>query len=508
MANYANSLLAINAGVATKVGSADTITQAGGLIGTPIGASSPSTGAFTTASAADLSATASLLLQGAGFRQTGNRAASVRDGRFTISGAGTTSTSAGSGGQAVVMNRATGFTVSTVTAFTAGVAATSNPTFTNTDAGSSSLLAAGDVVLITGSKDPENDGLYIVSAVSGAAFPQTVTVKGVGTTAVDANTPWANSQFATATGETATASKVDLYADVVADGTNFPNGAGTAQTKGTFLTKYAAGATESAFTANGAYAPPSSTLQGAYAAGATITTASSTDLAFTLSSGNFTVNGSGNFTIGGSTAVGTFAVTTSTSLALTAGSTLDLTAASGVTTFTVQDNVSTGLAIKAGADTLVSLNTKNGSETLQLSSNLLFATGTYNARVQLVAGAALTINTLVAIDGTAGKVFAADANGTGTLANCIGVTTNSTAADGDATLVASFGKASVVFTASVATTDIGKYVYLSETAGQATLTAPTASGSSVVRVGIVAGADGTTTATVLFGGLPFLVAVN
>jgi len=66
----------------------------------------------------------------------------------------------------------------------------------------------------------------------------------------------------------------------------------------------------------------------------------------------------------------------------------------------------------------------------------------------------------------------------------------------------------VLFDGNVTTADIGKYVYLSETAGQATLTAPTAGGSSVVRVGIVAGADGTSTATVLLSGLPVLIAVN
>jgi hypothetical protein len=508
MANYANSLLAINAGVATKVGSADTITQAGGLIGTPIGASSPSTGAFTTASAADLSATASLLLQGAGFRQTGNRAPSVRDGRFLIGGAGTTSTTAGSGGQAVVMNRATGFTVSTVTAFTAGVAATSNPTFTNTNAGTSSLLAAGDVVLITGSGDPENDGLYIVLSVSGASFPQTVTVKGVGTTAVNANTPWANSQFSTATSQAATASKVDLYANVVADGTNFPDAGGTAQTKGLFLTKYAAGATESAFTANGSYAPPSSTLQSAYDAGASITTASSTAIEFVLTSGGFNVEGSEAVIFGGSTAISSFEVTTSTAVAITAGSTLDFTTSSGATTFTVQDNVSAAFDVKVGATSLLTVNTTNSQESVQLGANLLWGAGNYSAVITLTAGAAVTVNTLVAINGTAGKVFSADANGTGTLPNCIGVTVSGASADADPIFVTSFGQNPVVFDGNVTTADIGKYAYLSETAGQATLTAPTASGSSVVRVGIVAGADGTATATVLFSGLPALIAVN
>lgn len=507
MANYANSVLVLNSGLPTKVGSADTITQAGGLIGTPIGASSPSTGAFTTATAADLSATASLLLQGAGFRQTGNRAPFVRDGRFLTGGAGTTSTTAGSGGQAVVMNRATGFTVSTVTAFTAGVNGVSNPTFVNTNAGSSSLLASGDVVLIAGAGDPENDGLYVVLSVSGASFPQTVTVKGVGTTNISANTPWANSQFATATSQTATASKVDLFVSAVADGANFPDSGGTAQTKGLFVTAYAAGATESAFTANGAYSPPSSTLQGAYNAGNSITTASSTAISFVLTSGGFDVNGASAVRFGNSTAVSSFAVTTSGAVALTAGSTLDFDATAGLTAFSVQDNVANAWSVKLGGTTLLGVTTTNSAERINVGANVRVGAGFYTGRF-LTAGAALSANALVAINGTAGKIDAADANGTGTLTNCVGVTPTGAAADGDAALVVYDGPAAVTFDGSVATTDIGKYAYLSATAGQATLTPPSASGTSVVRIGIVSAADGTTTATVLFGGLPVLVAVN
>ena len=508
MANYANTLLALNAGVATKVGAADTITQAGGLTGTPIGASSPSTGAFTTASAADLSATASLLLQGAAFRQTGNRAPSVRDGRFDTFGAGTNSTTAGSGGQAIVQNRASGFTVSTVTTFTAGVNGVSNPTFVNTNAGSSSLLAAGDVVLIVGAGDPENDGLYIVQSVSAASFPQTVTVKGVGTTAVNANTAWANSQFSTASTQAATASKVDLFVTAVADGTNYPDSGGTAQAKGLFLTAYAADATESDFTANGAYAPPSSTLQSAYNAGATITTSGANSLAITLTDGDFTVDGGDAVLFGASTAINSFEVTTATAVSITAGSTLDFSSTAGAATFGVQDNVSAALDIMVGATSLLAVNTTNGQESIQLGANLLWGQGTYSIVNTLEAGAAVTVNNLVAINGTAGKVFAADANGSGTLANCIGVTVSGASADADPISVTSAGKTSVVFDGNVTTADIGKYAYLSATAGQATLTAPTASGTSVVRVGVVAGADGTSTATVLFSGLPNLVAVN
>jgi hypothetical protein len=170
---------------------------------------------------------------------------------------------------------------------------------------------AGDVVSISNAINPANDGIYVVSNVSAASFPQTVTIKGVGTTSPNANTPWVQSQFVASTGDTARATKIDLQVTAVANGSAFNDGTGTPYAVGTLIQAYAAAATESDFTANGDYTAiggsgSAETLQGAYDLGATITTASSTDIAFTLTSGGFTVD-DGAVAFGSGTGSATFA---------------------------------------------------------------------------------------------------------------------------------------------------------------------------------------------------------
>ena len=255
----------------------------------------------------------------------------VQDPFIDLNFANTTTTSE-SGGLTVQMNRTSGFTASTVTAFTAGVAGVSNPTFTNTDAGGSSLLAAGDVVVITGATEEGNNGLYVVSAVSGASFPQTVTIKGTGTTATDASTPWAQTQYEAETGATASAFKTDLFVQLVADGsTAFTDSGGSAYNKGTFLTAYHEAATESDFSNDGGYTTVESTLQSAYNGGNTITTASSTDIGFTLASGGFSVSGAGSVNL---TPTGASSFTSAGALTLTAAAASTWSTSSGALTLT------------------------------------------------------------------------------------------------------------------------------------------------------------------------------
>jgi hypothetical protein len=188
---------------------------------------------------------------------------------FPSAAPGTTATS---GGFTVQMNRNSGFTKGTVTTFVAGSGA--GPTFTYTDDGSSSLLAAGDIVAISGSADSENDGYYVVDSVDQAAFPQIVTIKGTGGNAVDGSVPFCQNQFEAATGDSADAYKVDVAAVALADGTtSFKDGGGTAWPKGTFVTAYHANATVADFNANAGWDALSSvSLQEAYVVGNVITT--------------------------------------------------------------------------------------------------------------------------------------------------------------------------------------------------------------------------------------------
>ena len=237
--------------------------------------------------------------------------------------AGNTSATALSSGFTFSLNRASSFTASTVTTFVAGSG--SGPTFTNTDAGSSTALAANDIVFITGAADGGNDGLYVVDSVNQSTFPQTVTIKGTGGTAISGSTPFAQSQFTADTGNTATAYKVDLKVIAIADGTtSFKTSGGSAIAKGTTVEAFAApgnnlGAVESDFTANGSYTElgAASSLQVAYDTGSTITTDASGPIAFTLSADNqgFSVQGNsagdGDVSIGGTTAVSSYSLNAS-----------------------------------------------------------------------------------------------------------------------------------------------------------------------------------------------------
>lgn len=81
----------------------------------------------------------------------------------------------------------------------------------------------------------------------------------------------------------------------------------------------------------------------------------------------------------------------------------------------------------------------------------------------------------------------ADANGSGTRPNAVGFTAAAVTASNPATIVVS-GEVAVADASwdSVPTTsDVGAPVYMSETAGNVTLTAPSTSGSTVQKVGIV-----------------------
>lgn len=289
-------------------------------------------------------------------------------------GVGNSGTTSLAGGLTVQMNRNSSFTASTVTTFVAGVPATSNPTFTNTDAGSSTLLVAGDIVVIQGATVASNDGIYVVHTVDGAAFPQVVTIKGIGLNAVSGYTPFAQNQFTASTSNTATAYKVDLAVGIFADGTSsFKDGSGNNYSKGTFITAYKADATDTSFSTNGAYAPPTASLQSSYNAGATITTGSSTDIAFTLTSGGFTVNGGGAVDLG-------FTGTDLSTFKVGAGS-VDITTTGNIDIGTTASARTTQIATGAAAQTVTLGSTNTTSSlTLQTGSGALTQTagGTYD----------------------------------------------------------------------------------------------------------------------------------
>ena len=264
----------------------------------------------------------------------------IQDNFIDLNFANSTTT-AEAGGLTVQMNRTSGFTAGTVTTFVAGAAGVSNPTFTYTDATGSSLFVAGDVVVIAGATEAGNDGLFVVNGVNQASFPQIVTIKGIGTAAVNAATPWAQNQFEASSGDTATAFKTDLFVQLVADGTNaFQDSGGSTYSKGTFLTAYHSNATESSFSANGGYTTVESTLQSAYNGGNQITTtaASTTPITFVLSEDNagFVVDGDaaseGNVLFGSTNTINKFTVDTGAEISFDAAAASNFTTSGGALT--------------------------------------------------------------------------------------------------------------------------------------------------------------------------------
>jgi len=266
-------------------------------------------------------------------------------------GFGNTTTTASGGGFTVSMNRASAFTAESVTAFTAGVLATSAPSFT---VSGSSNLAAGDIVAIAGAGDSENDGLYVVASVSGG----TVTIKGIGGTAPSGNVPFVQNQFKTATSQAASAYKVDLAAVSVADGSAMVSSGNAVWGKGLLVSGYMAAATESGWYWD---APTNVSLQEAYEVGSTITTSAAkgdvtiagdqklavsatggvqisggaldvnTSADFDLT-GAFTVDGAQAVQIGNSAAVSTFTADASGAISLDAGAASNFTTSSGALT--------------------------------------------------------------------------------------------------------------------------------------------------------------------------------
>lgn len=372
MATQTNNLLLVEAGVTRTLDATNDALS--------IGAATTFTKVLTTS--AGLNVTGNLEVSG-DIVSRGTSNVLIQDPILDLASgnSGTTSTP---GGFTVQMNRNSGFTASTVTVFVAGVPATSAPTFTNTDAGSSTLLAAGDVVAIVGSKDVSNDGLYVVDSVNVAAFPQVVTIKGVGGSAVGGYTPFAQNQFTAGTGETAEAYKIDLAVGIFADGSvNFKDSGAVNYAKGTFITAYKANASDSDFSGNGAYSVPSSSLQGAYASGATITTASTTDIAFTLASGGFTVNGSGAVDFG-------FSGTDVTTFKVGAGA-VDIASTGSIDIGTGANVRTTQIATGAAAQT-VTLGSTNSTSALTLQSGSSAMTHSAGGAYDVNAAGAVTID--------------------------------------------------------------------------------------------------------------------
>jgi len=105
------------------------------------------------------------------------------------------------------------------------------------------------------------------------------------------------------------------------------------------------------------------------------------------------------------------------------------------------------------------------------------------------AGEAISANNVVAIQNSGGnpRLFKADANGASPLFNAVGIATAAISSGNSGTYqaVGEISVADAVWDALPAVGDVGSLVFVSETAGNLTLTAPTTSGSYVQPIGTV-----------------------
>lgn len=226
------------------------------------------------------------------------------------------------------------------------------------------------------------------------------------------------------------------------------------------------------------------TLQEAYEAGNAIVTDST--------NGDFDVSGTeaisldaglaSNFTVDGATLT----------LSTTTSGTLDLTSADDIQ-MTFETNNATAMVIDDGTNNFMTFDSTTGDLAVEVNQ-FLDITGS-GSGITLTANATIAAGDVVTIEGTSGDAILADSN-TGTTIDGLAIGIAATAATASNPVKVYTVPGSLVpvnFAAAPAAAQNGRPVYVSQTAGEGTLTAPTGSGNVVYVIGILQGADGVTT---------------
>ena len=285
--------------------------------------------------------TGDLYVQGTTF-QTDTETVLIADNHIYLNN-GYSSAVAQTGG--VVVNYLPIATTDTVDTggFTAGVAAVSNPTVVTVG---SATFSVGQLIQVSGAHSIENDGLYEVLSHVGT----TLTIRGVGTTATVED--FTQNQFKT--DATAQGSITRLNVSVIRSGT-------------TGLWEVAHGNT-TPFSFTTLATSTGTTLQVAYQNGNTINaTATYGDIAFTLTSANFTVDGGQNVDFGATTPVARFKANASGGILLDGGAASHLNATSS--NLTVSTTTSGTLAVSSAGALNLSGTTGDWSSTGNVTIN-------------------------------------------------------------------------------------------------------------------------------------------
>ncbi|NBR00732.1 MAG: hypothetical protein EBT79_10480 [Actinobacteria bacterium] len=302
-----------------------------------------------------------------------------------------------SGGFTVQVSKAAGFTALDVTAFQSKADASGDANFTVTSA---TTLSVGDVVVISGAADGENDGYFVVkSKASGTVSIEPDPMNGL---------PFAQTNFKTASGQSAKAYKVNLGVVLLSDG-SLTKSAGVYWDAGTLVTAYAAPATKAAFQADGAYQGASDvTLNEAYGFGNTITT--------TSSNGDVVIAGTEKLNV---TATNGIAVTNGVTIGGTLGVTGESTLASAIVSDLTDNRIvlaGTSGALEDSADL-----TFDGTDFKIASNKFTVAVASGNTAVAGTLGVtgAATLSSTLGVTGAATLSSTLGVSGESTLASAI-----------------------------------------------------------------------------------------
>lgn len=176
---------------------------------------------------------------------------------------------------------------------------------------------------------------------------------------------------------------------------------------------------------------------------------------------------------------------------------MDVTSAADIA-MTFATNTAAAMVIDDGTNNFINFDSTTSD--LAVEVNQFLDVTTVGAGITLTAGTTIAIGDVLSLD-TAGDAILADSNtGTDTFAYVIGIAlTAATATNPVRVLSVSGDLVPVAFSAAPGAAANGSIVFISSTAGRATLTAPTGGGNVVYKIGILQGGDGAdTTPTVIY----------
>ena len=208
--------------------------------------------------------------------------------------------------------------------------------------------------------------------------------------------------------------------------------------------------------------------------------------------GTFDVLATTTFSIDGTGASNVTATSGTLTLSTVTSGGVNITSA-GASTYTVANGQAASWLLTDGTDNYLRVDSVDNQ--LEILAPFVELPEGIGVGVVLTTDATLAQGDIVYVKATTGNVDLADANvGNMREANVIGVARTTATSTNPAQIFTTPGALIPVrFAAAPAAASNGRWVYLSQTAGQATLTAPTGASDVVYRLGFLQGGDGAST---------------